>query len=203
MGQPNKIRLRRLNGYSWSTIIAFICATFAMQYHTASFSFSDFFQTLPLIIVAIYWCEKSAYFIKQPEHSLKTIELFNRDLFILSFSFLLGCLVSLLFAYNNSDAKGWWSLIIYFITLYGLVFSVLFSTIVLLIKNHKTYTMIFSFLIIVLVSFGNFFPHYTSVPLLGNIDTFYVITGALLMAHFLFAIGYTMFFSLCLKCRDK
>ena len=110
-----------------------------MQYHTASISFKDIFQTLPLIIIAVYWCEKSAHSIKQPEYNLKNTALFNRDLFILSFGFLLGCLVSLLFAYNNSDAKGWWALIIYFITLYGLLFSVVFSVIALLIKNHKTY----------------------------------------------------------------
>ena len=50
--------------------------------------------------------------------------------------------------------------------------------------------MIFSFLIILLISLGNFFPHYIPVPLLGNIDVFFVITGLLLIVHFLFAIGF-------------
>ena len=49
--------------------------------------------------------------------------------------------------------------------------------------------MIFSFLIILLVSFGNFLPHYTLIPLLGSVDTFFVITGLLLIVHCLFAIG--------------
>ena len=190
MGQSEKFQLKRLNRYSWSIIVAFICATFAMQYHTASISLKDFFQALPLIVIAVFWCEKSAHTIKQPERNLKKTELFNRDLFILSFSFLLACLISLLFTYDNSDAKGWWVLIIYFITLYGLFFSLIFSVIALLIKNHKIYTMIFSFLIIVLVSLGSFFPHYTSLPLIGSIDTFFVVTGSLLIIHCLFAIGY-------------
>jgi hypothetical protein len=93
------------------------------------------------------------------------------------------------FAYNNADAKGWWTLTIYFITLYGLFFASIFSVIALLIKNHKIYTMIFSFLIILLVSFGGFLPHYIPLPLLGSIDTFFVVTCALLIDHCLFAIG--------------
>ena len=184
MGQPEKNQLRRLklNRYSLSILIMFI-ATFAMQYHTANIFLEGFFQTLPLIVIMVYWCEKSAPLIQQSECYLKKTELFRRDLFILSFSFLLACLISLLFAYDNSDAKGWWPLIIYFITLYGFFFSIIFSIIALLIKNHKTYTIIFSFLIILLVSLGSFFPHYTPLPLLGNVDTFFVITCSLLIVH--------------------
>jgi hypothetical protein len=103
---------------------------------------------------------------------------------------LLACLISLIFSYDNSDAKGWWVLIIYFTTLYGLFFSLIFSVIALLIENHKIYTMIFSSLIIALISLGSFFPHYTPLLLLGNTDTFFVITGSLLIVHCLFAIGY-------------
>ena len=164
----------------------------AMQYHTANISFQGFFQTLPLIILAVYWCEKSVHYIKQPESGLKKIELFNRDLFILSFSFLLACLISLLFAYNNSDAKGWWPLIIYFVTLYGLLYSFAFSIIALLIKNHKIYIIAFSFLIILLISLGRFFPQYLPVPLLGRVDIFFVVTFILLIAHCLFAIGFKL-----------
>ena len=110
--------------------------------------------------------------------------------FILSFSFLLGCLLSLIFSYNNSDVKGWWTLIIYLITLYGLLFSMLFSAIALLIKNHKKYTIVFALLIIILVSIGDFFPQYIFIPLLGNIDSFYVITCLLLIIHLLVAVNY-------------
>ena len=189
MGQSKKFQRNRLNGYSWSILVAFICATFAMVYHTAGISFEGFFQVLPLIILMIYWCEKSAHYIKQPESNLKKRELFNRDFFIIGFSFLLGCLISLIFAYNNSDAKGWWTLIIYFITLYGLFFATIFSAIALLIKNHKIYTMTVSFLTLLLVSFGSFFPRYLPIPFLRSVEVFYVITGLLLIIHCLVAIG--------------
>lgn len=189
MRQQKKIRLKQLNGYSWSIIAAFICATFAMQYNAANISTKDFFQALPLIVASVFWCEKSARLTKRLESNLNKTEIFNRDLFILSFSFLLACLFSLLFSYNNSDVRGWWVFIIYFITLYGLFFSLIFSIIALLIKNHTIYTMIFSILIIVLVSFGSFLPKYTMIPLIGSSNTFILLTCSLLIIHCLFAIS--------------
>lgn len=135
MTTPKKNKLNNLNGYSWSILIAFICALFAMHYHTANISFAGIFQTLPLIIIAVYYAEKLAPLISQSEHSLKKSRLFTRDVFILSFSFLFACLLSLIFSYNNSDARGWWPLIIYFITFYGLLFSLFFSALALLMKR--------------------------------------------------------------------
>lgn len=190
MTTPKKNKLKNLNGYSWSILIAFICALFAMHYHTANISFVGIFQTLPLIIIAVYYSEKLAPLISQPEHNLKKSRLFTRDVFILSFSFLFACLLSLIFSYNNSDARGWWPLIIYFITLYGLLFSLFFSAVALLIKNHKAYTIIFALIIIALVSTGQFFPSYTFIPMLADIEAFYVITCSLLILHCLFTVGY-------------
>lgn len=190
MTTPKKNKLKNLNGYSWSILIAFICALFAMHYHTANSSFSDIFQTLPLIIIAVYLCEKLAPLISQSEYDLKKSRLFTRDVFILSFSLLFACLLSLICSYDNSDARGWWPLIICFITFYGLLFSLFFSAAALLIKNHKVYTIIFALIIIVLVLMGPFFPSYTFIPMLGDIETFYVITCSLLILHCLFTVGY-------------
>lgn len=190
MTASKKNKFNSLNGYSWSILIAFICAIFAMHYHIANISFAEFFHTLPLIIIAVYCCEKLAPLVNQPEQSLRKPKLFTRDLFLLSFSFLFACLLSLVFSYNNSDVRGWWSLIIYFITIYGFLFSICFSAIALLIKNHKAYTITFSFIIIALVSMGQLLPRYTFIPLVGNIETFYVTTCSLLIFHCLFTIGY-------------
>jgi hypothetical protein len=180
----------KINKYSFSILIAFICATIAMLYGTANNSLQDFFPTLPLIVISIYYCQKLAPLLDQPEHNLKKSKLFIRDSFILTFGFLLASLISLIFAYKNSDAKAWWSLIIYLYTLYGFFFSVVFSITALLIKNHKIYTMVFSLLIIIFVSLGKFFPHYIPLPLMGSVDTFFVITGSLLIIHCLFVISY-------------
>jgi hypothetical protein len=188
-GSKKGNHLRNLNKYSWLILVTFILAVLAMSYRTTNIFFDGFIQTLPLIIVFVFWSEKSARLIKQAESNLKKSELFNRDMFILSFSFLWGCLISLLFAYDNSDVKGWWVLIIYFISLYGLIFSLTFSGIALQVKNHKRYTLVFSLLIIIFVSMGKFLPHHTFIPLLGYIDTFYAITCILLIIHCLFAIN--------------
>ncbi|MEI6096163.1 MAG: hypothetical protein WCR08_12020 [Gammaproteobacteria bacterium] len=187
MAIRKSIRIKGLSGFSWAIISVFICSSFAMQYHTND-NYYEFFNILPLILAAVYWCEKSAHLINSPEYKLKKESLFNRDLLILSVSFLLGCLISLCLAYNNSDAKGWWFFIIYFMTLYGLIFSFLFSIVALLIKNHKIYTFIFSFIILGVISLGNFLPHDITLPLIGSTETLYVITCSLLVAHCLFAI---------------
>ena len=180
---------KQLNRFSWTIIGGFICASASMQYHTSS-NLYDLLSILPLMFAAVYWCEKSAQLINLPEYELKKAALLNRDLLTLNFSFLLGCLISLCFAYNNSDVNGWWIFIIYFMTLYGFIFSLIFSIFALLIKNHKIYTLIFSFLIIGLISFGNFLPRYVTFSLMGNVETFYIVTGSLLIAHCLFAIIY-------------
>ncbi|CEK09168.1 hypothetical protein [Legionella hackeliae] len=69
-------KVKKLNRYSWSLLIAFICAAFAMQYHTANIS-ADFFQILPLIIIAVYCCEKLAPLVNQPKHYLEKSKLFT------------------------------------------------------------------------------------------------------------------------------
>lgn len=85
MSTPRKNNhLKNLNRYSWSILISFVFATFSMLYKTAHISLESLFQTLPLIIVAIYYCEKLAPLISQPELNLNKSELFTRDSFILT-----------------------------------------------------------------------------------------------------------------------
>lgn len=201
MATSQKNKLKHLNRYSWFIIAAFIGATFAMQYHTAYLSFEGFFQVLPLIIIAVYYSEKLTPLINQPEQTLKKSKLFIRDLFLLSASFLFATLLALIFSYNNSDVRGWWPLIVYFISLYGFLFSLFFSAMALLIKNHKTYTIIFALVTIVLISMGQFLPHYMFIPLLGNIEAFYVTTIALLIFHCLFAISCKLIRTF--QCKSK
>lgn len=92
MALQKTIFIRRLNGFSWAIIIAFIASSFAMQYHTNS-RFYEFFDILPLIILAIYWCEKSAHLINIPECKLEKKKLFKRDLSFI-FSLLIIGLIS-------------------------------------------------------------------------------------------------------------
>lgn len=181
-----------LNLYSWCLLFVFFCATFAMNYQTSSISLISFFEVLPLIALIIYQSEKKSYLISHREDSIKKSEIFARNQFILSYGFLIGCLFSLLFYYNNIDVKGWWPLIVYFITFYGLFFSTIFSLVSLLINRTKIYTIIFTLIIISLVSLGKFIPKYLPIPNIGNIETFYVLTVSLLVVHCFYAIFFKM-----------
>ncbi len=187
-----KIHIRQLNGYSWSIIVAFIFASVAMEYNTDHSLLDSACFTIPLIFIAVFWCEKTAYLMAVPDYRLTKKESFSRDLFLISYSFFLACLLSLLSQHNNSDAKAWWSLYILYIGLYGFLFSFLFSLIAVMISNHKTYTIVFSFIIISVLSIIKFYPPYTSVVYIGKIESYYMITGSLLLGHFLFFIGWKL-----------
>jgi len=154
-----------------------------MQYHTANISLEGFFETLPLIVITIICCQKYVPLINQLDKNLNNSNTFRRDVFLLSYSFLLACLFSLILAYDNSDVRAWWPLIICMITLYGLLFSLIFSALALFIPAHKKYTIFVSFLIIILLSSGQFLPQYIPLPLLGNVETFFAITGLLIIFH--------------------
>lgn len=195
MSKSNRAGLAKLNRYSWSLIITFFLTALAMQYEVAHFSFEAFFQVLPLIAAFVYWCEKSTSLLVSPENKLRKAEIYRRDVLILSLGFMLGCLISLILSYQNSDARGWWSLIIYLSTLYGLLYASIFSAAALLIKNHKDYTLVFSLLIISTTSLGTFFPPYVQIPYIGNIDSFYLISVTLLSTHILFAVIYSSILS--------
>jgi hypothetical protein len=202
MKKKYQVRIKLFNRYSWSLVLIFICAVLAMQYHTAHASFEGFFLTFPLVAIAVYWSEKSAYLIALPENQLKKRALFKRDIFIISFSFLEGCFISLILAYHNPDARGWWVFIVYFMALYGLIFSVIFSAIAALIKNHKTYIIIFSGLIMALIACGAFLLRYIHMPYIGPIDMFYFMTCTLLLIHLLFSITHQCIRRIC-SSTDK
>lgn len=187
-----------LNSYSWSMIIAFIGAVIAMQYHTVR-SLEGFFLTLPLVITAIVWSELRAPLLKADDSALTKKTTFYRDLFLITFSFLLSGFLSLWFEYNNSDVRGWWPLIVYFNGSYGILFAFIFSKIArFLPKNHKIYTFVFSFAIVVYVSFASFFPYNLSILSLGRINTFFLVLCLLIALHLLFALIYQVY-----RCRHK
>ena len=97
--------VRGLNGYSWSTIVAFIYINLVMEHNVYRALLLNFILVFPLIIPVIYCCEKSAYLMKIDDCKLTVTDSFKRDLFTIYFSFFLACLLSLLFQYNNPDAK--------------------------------------------------------------------------------------------------
>lgn len=170
---------KNLNPYSWSIILVYVCAVFAMQYGVAIYSHEGILQTLPLIIFAVVCCEKFAPLLRRTESELNKSERFIQDLFIVNFAFLFSCLLSLVFSCHNSDAKAWWPVIIDFMMLYGLWYSLCYALLAQGLKNHKRHTLMIACLIAVMIALGQFLPQH----IFGVIETFYVVTVALLVLH--------------------
>lgn len=190
MSLSNFKNIINLNGYSWSILIAFLGALVSMHFDMKSISVASILLTLPLIFFIIYYSERLVPLIKQPDHTADKRQSFIQDLFIISYSFLFACLISLVISYDNSAVKGWWPLMMYFITIYGLLFSFCFAIVAMLLKNHKHYTLSFALLIIGCIITEMFLPFYLFIPFLGYFDTFYVITSLLFILHCLFALSY-------------
>jgi len=191
---PNYLStFRNLNLYSWLIIFAYICANFAMQdYYSGKLSLEGFFFGLPVIGGIVYWSEYSARLIKKSEHHLKKKDLFFRDFFLISYSCLLGDILSLIFQYNNSDARAWWTLALYFSSACNLMFAFIFSLIALMLNSHRLYTAIFSFLMLVIFTCSKFWPYYLSLSVIGKTNTFLVILCFLIIVHLLFSITYKL-----------
>ena len=67
--------------------------------------------------------------------------LFNYDMFIIAYSYLLAVIISSMFEINNVDVKGWWPIIIIIETIYAIVGGFIFALFSqLLPKDHQSYT---------------------------------------------------------------
>lgn len=191
MRQLLNFLFRNLNGYSWSIIVAYIGATTAMEYHSDARPLEGFFVVLPLIAVLIFWSQRAAPLMKKDNDQFSKEDSFYLDLFVISFSFILAGLFSFMFEYNNSDIREWWSLIIYFLALYGLIFSLVFSLIAILLPKHKLYTKIFA-TIILLFAFDKFSPQVIPVLFFGKMDVSWIFLGSLITVHLVLALAYKL-----------
>ncbi|CEK10127.1 conserved membrane protein of unknown function [Legionella hackeliae] len=181
-----------LNRYSWLILLAYLGATFSMQLDSHKFSFEAFLFGLSLILIMVYWSEYAAPSEKVDESKIDKIEVFLRDLFLISYSLMLGDILSLLFQYDNSDMRGWWTFFLYFSFLCNVVFAFAFSLIASMMRNHKMYTIIFSCILLTVFTFSKFWPLYKSVLFLGEINTFLVIMCSLIGMHLLIAIVFKL-----------
>lgn len=183
---------KNLNPYSWFIIVAYIGASLFMQTYSGDISLEGFSFGLPIIGTIVYWSEHSASLIKNTDLNLKKADLFYRDLFLISYSLLLGDILSLLLQYNNSDARAWWTLFLYFSLLCNLIFAFIFSFIALMLNAHKRYTIIFSCFILIIFTFSKFWPYYISLVFIGKTNTYLVIMCFLLIVHLLFCSTYKL-----------
>lgn len=182
----------RLNRYSWLLIITFIGVIFSMEYPFFDHHnpFEGLFLSLPVIIFALYWSQKAGYLSQCDEGKITKKMAFFRDVYVISYSFVLAILLSLLFAHSNADARGWWPFIVGWLAICGFLFATIFSYIAMLLDKHKSYTGIFAVGIVLSFSFMNFFPGYITILYFGKDDFFAAFMCLLLGMHLLLSISH-------------
>jgi hypothetical protein len=186
----------RFNKYSWIVALVYIAIIVTIECHSYLVPWQGLYLTSPIIFIFILWSERITPILKKDERAINKTESFNRDLFLINFSFILEELLSFPVQYNNPDA-GWWPLVFWFITLFGFLFAFAFSLIALMIDSHKRYTFIFSILIILLIPPLSFLAYAMPFPIFANHYFFYVVTGSLLGLHLTLALGYRI-----IRCRE-
>lgn len=180
-----------LNKYSNTLIIAYIAAFVAMQIGAHS-SIIEGLTSLPIIIFVVVWSESFFDSVKKGQLLLEKTS-FRRDMFLISYSFLLAFITALIFQVNNVDAKGWWPLIIILSGVYAIIGGLLFSLLALLLdKNHSLYTNIFAttfFLGYVVVSL---LPIYFNLTYFSQNHLFIFFIIILFTVHLLICLGYQL-----------
>lgn len=180
----------RFNKYSWIVVLVYIATIVTFEYHSSAVPWEGLYLTSPLIFIYIFWSESITPLLKKDERTLNKTESFNRDLFLINFSFIFGELFSFLVQYNNTDLAGWWPLVFWFITLFGFLFAFAFSLIARMLGSHKRYTLIFLIFIILIIPSLSFLAYTMPFSIFAHHRSFYVVTGSLLGLHLTLALGY-------------
>jgi hypothetical protein len=180
------------NPYSILLLTLFFCTTLSMQYHTSQFSLGGFFLVSPLIGLAIFCSGKVTQLKGDSKNAITRENEFQRDVFLISYSFLIASLFALLPEYDNSDARAWWAISVYYVSLIGIIFSWFFASFNCFSRGHKSYTNIFSLIIIITFSLPKLWPLYVSVIFLGEVSFFWLMMLTLVFLHLLCFVLYTI-----------
>jgi hypothetical protein len=121
--------LKQINRYTWLIIICYLSGTLAMEYQSYMLSvpFEGVFMTLPLVLAFIYWSQKNNKLLFLNGSEITKKEGFKIDSFLITTSFLLAGFVSLTMDLNNSDLRAFWPFFIFFISVFGFIFSLIYS----------------------------------------------------------------------------
>ncbi|WP_115302221.1 hypothetical protein [Legionella beliardensis] len=192
INEKSDLRAKKLSLlFSFILLIAFLAIPILMNISLAN-KIEGLLTVSPLILAYMATLFSKRKLLDNPASNLSQQDEFSRDLLIISYSYLLATLVSLIFNYTNSDVKGCWPVIIYISWVYGLIFAFVYSLLCkLLLTNHKRYTNIFAILTFTLFAFISFYPRYLSFLYIESIETIWLLFGALTLVHFLIGSIYS------------
>ncbi|HFD2303119.1 TPA: hypothetical protein ACF2P4_001411, partial [Legionella pneumophila] len=84
-------------------------------------------MTLPLVLAFVYWSQRNNKLLLLNGSEITKKEGFKIDLFLITSSFLLAGFVSLMMDSNNSDLRDFWPFLIFFVSAFGFIFSLIYS----------------------------------------------------------------------------
>jgi len=175
--------LNKINRYSWLIIACYLSGALSVEYYTyqSGVHFEGLFMTLPLALAFIYWSQKNNNLLLLTGSEIKKTDGFKMDLFLITTSFVLAVFLSLMMDLNNVDLRGAWPFLIFFISIYGYFFSLIYSLMWLVfIENHKKYTLYFASFIVLFFSLLSCFPRKIDIFNLMEIEPFYAMPILLL-----------------------
>lgn len=168
-----------------------------MEIFSPKISLESIYLTLPLIGGLIFWSERWTPLLRKSDSYITKEEAFSRDFFLITFGILSGHMLYLIFQYNNSDARGWWSLGIYFIAAQAVVFAFLFSLFAMILNGHKKYTLIFTFVLMGLLLFIISMQYLYSLSFFTNSEAYSICLLLLIGIHALMCSSYKILNTMC------
>jgi len=186
-----------LNPYVFFLLAAYLGTTFAMEYGTASFSLQGFVFVSPIILGLLLASGRHMQAKRQDVDFIICGVLHERDIFLISYSFIFAILISLMTQYDNSDAKGWWGIALYFNSIIGFIFALFYAYFNQLARYHDIYTNVFSTVVLVVFSLYALWPSDIKIMLIGTIDFYWAmlfLLGFLHLSCFFLNKAYSMVF---------
>jgi predicted neutral ceramidase superfamily lipid hydrolase len=167
----NRQKLFEINFFSWMVLISYIFTfCFMHRFPWGSFSFESLYFSAPIILILIFWSQKFAHLIYLKDTEINKKQAFQRDIFIFNFSLLISFFLEMIINFKYSDTRTLWSILIYPFSLYGFIFSICYASILSFKKNHKTYSVISSGM---LLAFFPLLEFLVSFPIFKNMGQFY------------------------------
>jgi hypothetical protein len=191
----------RFNIYSWTLFIIYVALVFFMETFSPRISLENIYSTVPLIGGLIFWSERLTPLIRMSDSYITKEEAFYRDFFLITYGVLSGHMLYSVFQYNNSDARGWWPLVIYFITAIGIVFAIFYSLFAMILNSHKKYTFGFSFVLIILLMFISSMEHLYPMSFFANSKAYFICLLLLIGMHSLLCLGYKVLITQSSRCK--
>lgn len=184
-----KIGLESFNWYSWALIAIFILVSWIIESFHRTSPFEGSFISFPLITLAVFFCQMNDNLTRLISKKHNWIDIVIKNIFLITYCFLVGSIFFVILNHRNADVGGWWSIFLYVMYFYGFIFSLIFSAISWAVSyyNH-VYNSFFCIIIILLLASLKIFPHYIKIAHFGEIDVLFVILFGLLTAHFFFTL---------------